>query len=157
LEDKKKSFEKRIEELQTFKAKHGHVRVTRKHDKSLYGFCSNTRCARHGTRTGDVITEDRIKALDELGFTWEDKRRPVWRDKNKSFEGRIEELKAFKEKHGHVRVTGKEDQNIASFCGNIISAHRNPGTGMTITEDRIKALDELGFDGHPQGNKKKIA
>jgi len=56
-----------------------------------------------------------------------------------------------------VRVTGKEDQNLARFCGNIRYARRNPGTGMTITEDRIKALDELGFDWHPQETKKKIA
>jgi len=82
-----KSFEERIEELKAFKEKHGHVRVTVKHDKSLVLFCTNMRGARRGTKTGMVITEDRIKALDELGFAWE--------DKLKSFKEHIEELQAF--------------------------------------------------------------
>ena len=53
------------------------------------------RSARRGTGKM-IITEDRINALDELGFEWE--------ANNKLFDIRVEELKAFKEKHGHVRV-----------------------------------------------------
>ena len=133
----RKSFEERIEELEAYKAKHGHVWVTWKHDKSLNGFCQNMRAARRGTKPGKVITENRIKALDELGFTWE--------DKLKSFEKRVEELKAFKEKHGHVRVTGKHDKSLHRFCADVKSARRGTKPGKVITEDRIKALDELGF------------
>ena len=134
---KKKSFEERIEELQAFKEKYGHVRVTEKHDKSLANFCKNMRGARRGTKPGKVITEDRIKALDELGFTWG--------DKLKSFEDRIEELEAFKKKNGHVRVTAKHDKSLALFCRDMRAARRGTRTGAVITEDRIKALDELGF------------
>ena len=43
---KKNSFEERIEELKTFKEKHGHVRATVKQDKSLGAFCRDTRSAR---------------------------------------------------------------------------------------------------------------
>jgi len=173
--DKNKSFEERIEELKAFKEKHGHVCVPEKHDKSLANFCKNMRSARRGTkpgkvitevrvtvkhdkslallctnmrgarrgtRTGPVITEDRIKALDELGFAW---------DKNKSFEERIEDLKAFKEKHGHIRVTEKHDKSLSNFCKNMRSARRGTKQGKVITEDRIKALDELGFEwGHQE-------
>jgi len=131
------SFEKCIEELQAFKAKHGHVRVTVKHDTRFYEFCVNMRSARRNPGTGMTITDDRIKALDELGFTWEGKR--------KSFEKRIEELQAFKAKHGHVRVTRKHDKSLYGFCSNMRCARRGTRTGAVITEDRIKALDELGF------------
>jgi len=67
-----KAVEERIEELQTFKAEHRHVRVTLKQDKSLHGFCKTMRSSRRGKRKGCgyVINEDRIKALDELGFEW---------------------------------------------------------------------------------------
>ena len=133
------SFEERLEDLQSFKAKHGHVRVTRKHDKSLGWFCKNMRAARRGTRTkGAVITEDRFKALDELGFYWGGK------TKNKSFEERIEELKVFKAKHGHVRPTAKHGKSLAMFCKDMRAARRGKGT-RSITDNRIKALDELGF------------
>jgi len=90
----KKSFDEHLEELKAFKEKHGHVRVTVKHNKSLGWFCKNMRTARRGTGKRRGITEDRIKALDELGFDW--------RDKKKSFEARLEELKVFKAKHGHI-------------------------------------------------------
>ena len=131
-----KSFEHRIKELEAFKAKHGHVNVTVKHDKSLYGFCANVRTARRG-RSSRPIAEDRIKALDELGFTWE--------DTNKSFEERIEELEALKEKHGHVRATLKHDKSLHGFCAKVRSARRGTGAPKVFTEDQIKALDELGF------------
>jgi len=72
--DKSKSFEERIEELQALMAKHGHVRGTEKHDKSLGKFCEHMRSARRGNGTGTVITEDRIKASNELGFIWGFKR-----------------------------------------------------------------------------------
>jgi len=133
-------FEKRIEELAAFKEKHGHVRVTVKQDKSLGKFCENMRTARRGTGKRRGITEDRIKALDQLGFDWGKN------TKAKSFKERIEELKAFEEKHGHVRVTVKHDKSLATFCNNMRSDRRGTGATMAITEDRIKALDELGFD-----------
>jgi len=137
-----KSFEERIEDLKAFKAKHGHDRVTAKHDPSLHGFCKHMRSARP-KGTSMTITNDRIKTLDELGFDWE--------VKNKSFEERIEELKACKAKHGHGRVIAKHHPRLVPFCTNMRRARRN-GTTMTITEDRIKALDELGFDWEVKNN-----
>jgi len=136
--DKHKSFEERLEELKAFKDKYGHVRVTMRHDKSLAPFCAHMRSNRRGIGTKMTITEDRIKALDELGF--------VWGEKHKSFDERVEELKVFKELHGHVRVTVKQDKKLAAFCANIRSARRNPEAGMTITDERIKALDDIGFE-----------
>jgi len=104
-------------------------------------------CSRNETRTSrTVITEDRIKALDELGFDWG--RKTTWGRKTavESFEERIEDLKAFKAKHGHVRVAVTHDKSLATFCTKMRCARRT-GLTMTITEDRIKALDgELGFE-----------
>ena len=138
-----KAFEERIEELKAFKEKHGHVRVTaKKQHKSLGWFCTSVRRARRGTKSTHVITEDRIKALDELGFDWG--------CKNMVFEDRIEELKTFKAKHGHVRVPVKKDKSLAYFCHNMRSARRGTGNRTVITDDRIKALDELGFEWAPR-------
>jgi len=134
----RKSFEERLEELKAYKAKHGHVRVsTVKHDKSLGKFCASMRSARRGTGATMTMNEDRIKALDELGFNWGNKK--------KSFEERIEELKAFKAKHGHVRVTLKQDKSLANFCDDMRCVRRGTAKRRVIAEDRMKALDELGF------------
>ena len=63
-----------------------------------------------------------------------------------SFEQRIEQLKVFQEAHGHLRVTGTLDKNLASFCCRMRQARRKPESlGKIITEERSKALDELGF------------
>jgi len=54
----------------------------------------------------------------------------------KVVEKRIEQLKVFKAKHGHVRVTVKQDPRLASFCHHMGCARRGTGGGsvMTISE-----------------------
>lgn len=138
-----KSFEYRIEQLKKFKAEHGHLRVTVKHDKNLSYFCSNIRAARRhaGRKRILKVTEERIKALDDLGFAWEPK--PTQGDL--AFWNHIKEMKAFKEKHGHVHITAKLDKKLAIFCTNMRNARRKTHTTRRLTEDRIKALDDLGF------------
>ena len=150
-QSKRTSFEECIEQMKAFKEARGHVNVTDKVDKNLAAFCSNMRKARRnlGTSSGGSISEDRIRALDDLGFQWDAKQYT----KTKSFEERIEQLEAFKEARGHVRVTDKVDKNLATFCRNMRQAHRNPGTGIKISEERIKALDDLGFEWKPGKNR----
>jgi len=101
------SFQQRIEQLKAFKEAHGHLRVTDTLDKKLAGFCRSTR---HARRNPDrSMTEERIKALDDLGFEWN------LRNHLSSFEDRIEQLKEFKEAHGHLRVAQTSDKNLAKF------------------------------------------
>jgi len=50
------------------------------------------------------------------------------------------------------------DKSLSAFCGNMRQARRNPGRGMAINkEERIKALDDLGFDWNPQETDKEQA
>lgn len=100
---------------------------------------------RPGVSGGLTVSEERIKALDEIGFEWQPPRDLI------PFNVRIEQLKKFKEEHGHLRVTPKLDKNLATFCTNMRSARRKPAgaPGMTVSEERLKALDELGFEWSP--------
>ena len=71
----------------------------------------------------------------------------------KSFEERIEELKAFKEKHGHVGVTSRFDQSLGKFCENMRCTRRGTWrqNQKPMAVNIIKALDELGFEwGHQE-------
>ena len=65
----------------------------------------------------------------------------------KSFAQRIDDLKAYKEKHGHVNVKWNEDKSLYVFCNNMRKARNNPEKSSTlVNEERIASLDALGFD-----------
>ena len=68
-----------------------------------------------------------------------------------SFEQRLDDLRAYKEKHGHVNVKEKEDKSLYSFCKHMNMsmrhARKNPGkSAMALTNDQITSLEALGFD-----------
>lgn len=140
------SFEERLEQLKDFKEQHGHLRVTEKMDKKLAAYCNNLRQARRKPEAGImIITDERIKALDELGFEWNIINRHNSNVETKTFEERVEELKAYKEAHGDLNVAPKFDRSLSNFCKSIRAARRNPNSGRQVSEERIKMLDELGF------------
>ena len=139
-----KSFAQRIEDLQAYKEKHGHVNVKKSEDKSLYEFCNNMRQARNNPEKSNVVLiDDRIASLDALGFDWTVKEYAA----TKSFEQRIEDLRAYKDEHGHVKVSQKEDTSLNKFCYDTRYARNNPEKStMALTDGRIASLDALGFD-----------
>lgn len=63
----------------------------------------------------------------------------------KTFFDHVDDLRAYLSEHGHLNVTQKDDPKLARFCGNCRYARNHPGKGLKMTEDRIAALDELGF------------
>jgi len=138
------SWDDRIRDLYDFKETFGHCRVQQrfKDNPGLGRFVATMRSSKkrikQGTYSGSVLTPARINELDELGFEWG--------QKNK-VEHRIEQLKALKELHGHLRVTKTLDKELAAFCKYTRAARRKPASTRSIcTEERIKALDDLGFE-----------
>ena len=128
---RRETFEERLEELAAYREVHGHIKVTPSVDKRMYQFCADARRARRG-KGNMKLTKERIASLDALG---------------KSFQERVEELKAFKEEHGHLVVKKSKDKSLAQFCYAIRRARRHPGKRGVhkLTEERIAALDALGF------------
>ena len=135
-----KSFAQRLEDLRAYKEKHGHIHVKKGEDKSLYDFCNRIKNAPR-----DCLTNDRIASLDALGFDWEVKEQKA--TATKSFAQRLEDLLAYKEKHGHTHVKQKEDKSFYKFCWDMRQARKNPEkSNMVLTADRTASLDALGFD-----------
>ena len=65
----------------------------------------------------------------------------------KSFEQRIADLKAYKEKNGHIKVKRSEDKSLYDFCRDMRQARNNPEkSNRALTDDRVASLDALGFD-----------
>jgi hypothetical protein len=152
------NFFDRVDELKAYKEKHGHLHVSHKEDKGLYSFCCNTRHARRnmisGHGTAYKLTDDRIAALDTIGFNWNPGTSSTAATKDDKFFGRVDELRAYKDKHGHLDVGyKKEDKSLYNYCCLLRSTRRDiisgKGTRRILTEDRIAALDAIGFNWNP--------
>jgi len=77
--------------------------------------------------------------LDALGFSWMIKMRGIqvpWKQ-------RINDLKAFKKKHGHCNVSNEYRPNLS--LGQWVSNLRQRKKLGTLAEDKILILDTLGF------------
>ena len=95
-----------------------------------------------------VVTDAKIRALDEIGFDWWDNSQ----SQSKHFDACFDSLQKFKERHGHLRVTSDIDENLSQFCENIRNARRLlDGSGRLRSSGRIKELDQLGFEWNSSG------
>ena len=81
------------------------------------------------------------------------RRHPTYGAKS-SFKDRFEDLKAYKEKNGHLYVSWKTDKSLYHWCAKIRCTQKNPEKYvMKLTADRITALDAIGFDWNPVSEK----
>ena len=85
------------------------------------------------------LSDEKEALLQDLGF--------IWNVQENAWLQRLNELKEYKEKHGHVRVHTKDGQ-----LGNWImiqrlqyGLHRN-GKKNTLSNERMEALNEIGFE-----------
>ena len=144
-------FIDRVEELREYKEKNGHISVRERDDKSLYKWCTDIRSARKNPESCTEsckrkVTADQIAELDAIGFDWSSETKARNHQKQISFIDRVEALREYKEKNGHVSVMKKDDRSLYQWCVNIRSARKIPETCQKkVTADRI-ALDAIGFD-----------
>ena len=90
-----------------------------------------------------------IRDLDDLGFDWELDSSVMW---DRSFE----QLKCYKKSNGHC-VVGRSDGEKYSVLKRWVSAQRAAFGSGKLSEERIQALNELGFQWvAPRGRKKKV-
>jgi len=70
------------------------------------------------------------------------------------FLGRVADLKAYKDKNGHINVKPSEDKTLNKFISNARAARKNPTKvhAAKLTADRIAWLDALGMDWGPRIN-----
>ena len=65
----------------------------------------------------------------------------------RKFWDRVEELRLYKMKHGHLRVSSKEDPSLFMFCAKIRCTRRHPGKEIRkLSGEQIESLDAIGFD-----------
>lgn len=149
----RKTYDERVAEIKEYVEKHGHANIpaSYKENPGLGMWVANLRSSYKRFQTdrrnykGLQFTEERMKQLAEVGFDFDLK-------VGKTFEDRVEELKEFKAKYGdlHVAQKYKENPSLGSWCANMRTAYRRKMQGkpplFRITEDRIKILEDLGFE-----------
>jgi hypothetical protein len=137
------TFDDRMEDLKRFKETHGHANVTIREDKSLGQFCNKMRHTRKNPGNGKQLTNERIAALDAMGFNWTSQEYVT-----RSFDERIEDLEEYKQMHGHLSVNRHEDNSLYQFCAHVRHSLKQPEKNGTIklTGERISRLDAFGFE-----------
>ena len=101
------------------------------------------------------FSEDHIKRLEDIGFEWKVKRQR--KPYVMSFEERLEELEAYKAKHGHCTVnkhTG-DDKPLGRWCSRVRQSGKKTTDNEApivagLSEENIQRLEDIGFDCNPK-------
>gem|GEM_PF-609834 len=131
-------WERMFAKLLVFREAHGHCQVpkSRKHDATLAEWVR----AQRDHYSKNKLMPERQRRLEEIGFAWKsDKLHFVG-----GWEARFAEMVAFKEKHGHLRITKKSQLSpgLMHWRDNQRIRFRS---GVMPPEQRAK-LEALGFE-----------
>jgi len=136
---------KHMSDLKSFLEEHGHCHVPLNHSKypKLGLWVKEQR--RHYTlmkqKKQSHMTEARVRELTALGFCWD--------THETTFSERLRELSEYKQRFGHCLVPTNYSENpkLGTWCHHQRRQYRKwkEGKSCHITEDRIKALERIGF------------
>ncbi len=92
------------------------------------------------SRKKEALSKERVRLLDEIGFTWQHRERGTWED-------RYQELVQFKTEHGHciVPVHYPKNPKLRGFVENT----RSQWKAGELAPERIAKLDAVGFAWEP--------
>lgn len=160
-----RSWQDRFEELKAYMAKHGNCNVPiRFRDNASLGQWVSTQRQEYGAREKGQrtnITDERIKALEDIGFTWSlrdtSKMAP-----RKSWDAHFHSLVEFKEKHGHCDVRVRSKQHPTGSLGRWVEKQRHHYNSRgedpieKITDEQIAKLEGLGFKWRVRNEKRSV-
>ncbi len=120
--------------LKRYHAEHGNVDVPDRFrdDTKLAAWVTTQRLMRKKA----MLPDERVRLLDELGFTWQQRVRESWED---SYHKLIE----FKAKHGHCRVPLNYKENPK--LGRFVNVMRTQKKRENLSQERIELLERIGF------------
>eukprot|EP00526_Cylindrotheca_closterium_P000993 CAMPEP_0113651524 /NCGR_PEP_ID=MMETSP0017_2-20120614/27470_1 /TAXON_ID=2856 /ORGANISM="Cylindrotheca closterium" /LENGTH=880 /DNA_ID=CAMNT_0000564213 /DNA_START=102 /DNA_END=2744 /DNA_ORIENTATION=- /assembly_acc=CAM_ASM_000147 len=139
---KDKLWNKRVRQLAEFYQEYGVANLPiQKKFRELRDFVHRVRIQYRKKQ----LSEERIEQLEDLGFIWSFRRFVPWKT-------RLEELRAFRQRHGHCRVPFryKENPSFGLWAANMRARYARfvkgkDSTVAPIATEQIEALNELGF------------
>lgn len=136
-------WESMFEKLLTFREEHGHCQVPQaKGTSEMLGKWVQRQ--RYYHKKGELRPE-RLRRLEEIGFGWKSDKLHF----ASGWEGRFAELVAFKEAHGHLRIT-KANESSPGLSHWRDNQRIRLRSGALKPEQQAK-LDALGFEWEPPG------
>ena len=140
---KDECWQKRLDAFIAYQERTGsaHVPATWKEDPGLAKWVLRMR--EH--RNNGSLPSERKAQLDAAGFVWKSDL-PHFRD---GWEGRFAQLAAFKQQHGHLHVTRKNQTHAGLMHWRDNQRLRLKSGAMTA--DQKERLDALGFEWEPPG------
>lgn len=138
------SWDHKYGQLCAFKSKYGHCNVPFSRSKAngeefegLGTWVQRQRAAKKRTKTGFLFPPDRLARLEEIGFLW-DARDVIWNEK-------FQELKKFREDHGHCNVPRENKGNTKLRTW--LKTQRTICNQGKMRSDRKAKLISIDFDG----------
>ena len=127
-------WQEMYEQLKTYHAEHGDADVPAKlkTNPKLANWVSSQRIQH---KTGR-LPHEQVRLLGELGFSWKQREVGTWED-------RLAEVAAFKEKNGHCEIPLNYPDNPK--LGRFVNSMRTQRNSGRLAADRIAKLDALGF------------
>jgi hypothetical protein len=136
------NWDRMFHELETYKSENGHLNVSFSENKSLASWIVTQRTEYKKLKNGQSnrMTAVKMQKLTELGFQFA--KRPSY----KSWDERLEQLKNFHAKHGHVRIP-VSDVELGEFVSRMRQEYNKfqDGKKSSLNDERIQALADLGF------------
>lgn len=145
----KKTWEERLEELKAYKVIHGDANVPTlsKENPSLGHWVHDQRKQYRlfNEKKQTAMTPGRIEQLEAVGFKWALQRHTTM----KSWNERFDELKLYLAEKGdcNVPIRYKENPSLGQWVSTQRQEYgaRKKGKKSNITDERIAALEEIGF------------
>lgn len=158
------TWDANLEELKKYKEQHGNVDAPQKTRLGLWVKAQRTEYRNLREGKPSKLSALQIQRLNDLGFKY-----CMYKTgRTFSWEERFEQLRKFKEEHGHTRVVCPTSFNRGSVSderaqlGSWVSRQRydyykleKGRPNKYLNEERIRRLEELGFEWHVQ-NKIKM-
>mmetsp|Transcript_5024 Transcript_5024/g.12869 ORF Transcript_5024/g.12869 Transcript_5024/m.12869 type:complete len:342 (+) Transcript_5024:191-1216(+) len=139
------NWTEKFEQLLRFREDHGHCLVPNFHpeNQALAQWAKRQRYQYKLKLASkrSTITDERVKALDEVGFVW-GSHEAIWSE-------RLEELKKFRHDNAHCNVPCryKKNQQLALWVKRQRRQWKKKIEGLpsSLTDERQEALDSIGF------------
>ena len=144
------SWQAMFDLLKAYRDEHGHCCVNKRHNLSLAHWVTTQR---HLAEQG-LLPEDKRQRLAALGFTWDFR----WDLQRERWQVNFDKLVAYRQAHGHCRVSKREDVFLAKWAWH----QRERARKGLLEPERRQRLEALGFkwgaqDQQPQQSQRATA